>query len=109
MDLSGDIPLLDRGVGATAEAHLVPLTPLIEYYEREMGDLAGRLMIAASFLSDAQLVGDWTSQPPEVRQMIEQSQALVVSVMVRILNAQGGCDCGGESQVAGVESLLDRF
>jgi hypothetical protein len=98
-----------QGVGATAEARLEPLTPLIEYYAREMGELPGRLMIATSFLGDVQLMPGWSSQSPEVRQAVEQAQALVVSVMIRLLNAQGSCDCGDSSGlVAEVQRLLDR-
>ncbi len=89
------------GIGATAEARLVPLGPLIEYYEREMGALPGRLMIATSFLRDVQLLATWEAQPPELRAAVEQAEALVVSVMVRLLNAEAGylgeeTDSGGQ-------------
>jgi len=94
MEFIGDVTQLQRGVGVTAEAQLAPLQPLIEYYEREMGELPGRLMIATSFLGDAQLMPGWSSQTPEFRQAVEQAQALVVSVMVRILNMQEGDGCG---------------
>ena len=73
------------GLGVKAEARLLPLTPLVEYYEREMGELPGRLMIATNFLEDAQLMPGWKAQSAEIRQAIEQAQALVVSVMVRLL------------------------
>jgi hypothetical protein len=76
------------GTGSAAEAQLEPLAVLIEYYEREMGELPGRLMIAISFLSDAQQMSGWEKQPLEIRQAIEQAQALVTSVMSRILKAQ---------------------
>jgi hypothetical protein len=105
-----DAPWPGAGVGATAEARLEPLAPLIEYYEREMGDLPGRLMIAASFLSDAQLMGGWSSQPAEVREAVENANALVVSVMVRLLNAQAGCDCvDGAGRAADVQRMLDSL
>lgn len=112
MEFVGDVTQLQQGVGATAEARLVPLTPLIEYYEREMGDLPGRLMIATSFLGDVQLMPGWSSQTPEFRQAIEQAQALVVSVMIRILNMQEqqGCGCGGDSGLAEeLQRLLDQL
>lgn len=83
-----DGPLWQQGVGATAEARLAPLAPFIEYYVREMGELPGRLMIATSFLADAQSMADWSQLSPEFCQAVEQAQALVVSVMVRILNMQ---------------------
>ncbi len=108
MEFIGDVIQQKPGVGATAEALLVPLTPLIEYYEREMGDLPGRLMIATSFLGDVQLMPGWSSQTPEFRQAIEQAQALVISVMIRILNVreQQGCGCGSDS---GPAEELQRF
>ena len=99
--------LLRHGVGARAEARLEPLAPLIEFYAREMGDLPGRLMIATSFLGDVQLTPDWSSQSPEVRQGVEQAQALVISAMIRLLNAQGGCDCGNGGVAAEVQRFLD--
>lgn len=83
-----------QGVGATAEARLATLLPLIEYYEREMGELPGRLMIAASFLGDLKLMPGWEGQSPEVCAAVEKAEALVVSVMIRIMNAQRGCNCG---------------
>ncbi|GAC1561092.1 MAG: hypothetical protein NVS2B7_35420 [Herpetosiphon sp.] len=67
-----------EGVGATAEQQLEPLAPLIDYYRREMGELPGRLMIATSFLGDAQMMPGFAAQ------------ALVVSVMVRLLHADAG-------------------
>jgi len=108
MEFIEDALRYQEGVGATAEARLVPLAPLIEYYEREMGELPGRLMIATSFLGDAQLMPGWSSQPPEFRQAVEQAQALVVSVMVRILNRQegDGCGCGGGDDDSGPEAEL---
>ncbi|GAC1638198.1 MAG: hypothetical protein NVS4B8_03800 [Herpetosiphon sp.] len=79
-----------EGVGATAEQQLEPLAPLIDYYRREMGELPGRLMIATSFLGDAQMMPGFAAQSPEVHRAIEQAQALVVSVMVRLLHADAG-------------------
>ncbi len=98
-----------QGVGATAEARVEPLGPLIEYYAREMGELPGRLMIALNFLGDAQLMPGWSSQSPESRQAVEQAQALVVSVMIRLLNAQQKCGCGDTSDIAAeVQHLLNE-
>lgn len=85
--------MFGQGVGATAEAGLVVLSPLIEYYEREMGELPGRLMLAASFLEDIKLMDGWPTQSPEAQAGLEQAKALVVSVMVRMLNAQQDCGC----------------
>ena len=77
---------IDRGVGATSEARLITLLPLIEYYEREMGELPGRLMMAASFIGDLKLMPGWEGQSPEAVAAVEKAEALVVSVMIRIMN-----------------------
>jgi len=102
-----DHSLLDQGVGATAEARLAPLDPLIEYYTREMGELPGRLMIATNFLRDARLMPGWAAQPAETREAVAQAEALVVSVMIRLLNAQPSCDCGDSAVVAELQRQLD--
>ncbi|MDP9311834.1 MAG: hypothetical protein M3R24_13295 [Chloroflexota bacterium] len=95
-------------VGVTAEARLEPLAPLIEYYTREMGELPGRLMIATNFLGDAQVMHG-ASQSAEIRQAVEQAQALVVSVMIRLLNAQTTCSCSNSGDLAAdVQRLLDE-
>jgi hypothetical protein len=47
-------------------------------------------MMATSFLRDAQLLVPWAAQPPELRAAIEQAEALVVSVLIRLLNAEAG-------------------
>lgn len=98
------------GVGATADARLEPLAPLIEYYAREMGELPGRLMIAASFLDDLQLMPGWSSQSPEAWAAVEQARALVVSVMIRLLNAQAPCGCGDSGKPAAeIQRFLDHL
>jgi hypothetical protein len=110
MTFSTDSPLLAQGVGATAEARLDPLSPLIEYYTREMGELPGRLMIATNFLRDVRLMPGWATQPPETRQAVEQAEALVVSVMIRLLNAQPQCDCGNSTgTLADMQHLPDGW
>lgn len=97
-----------QGVGAKAEAELVLLAPLIEYYEREMGELPGRLMIATSFLEDVPLMADWNKLTPEVQQSIKQAQSLIVSVMVRLLNTQpSGCKTE-ESIKDELQAFLDQ-
>lgn len=88
MEAYREVAMLGQGVGATAEAALVSIAPLVEYYEREMGELPGRLMIAASYLADLKLMDGWAAQSPEAQASIAQAEALVVSVMVRLLNAQ---------------------
>ena len=108
MEYIEDITRYQQGVGATAEARLAPLNSLIKYYEREMGELPGRLMIATSFLGDIQLMSGWSELSPEFRQAVEQAQALVVSVMVCILNAQEGEGCGCKDD-GGATAELQRF
>lgn len=85
-----------EGVGQTAEEKLVPLEPLISFYEREMGTFAGRLMLAVNFLRDAQAMK--TDLKPEVEAALMQAEALTVSVMTRLLalaedKGQSGCAC----------------
>lgn len=113
MEFMNDTAQHQRGVGATAEARLVPLAPLIEHFEREMGELPGRLMIALSFLGDVQLMSGWSGLSAEFRESVEQAQALVVSVMIRMLNMQEGegCGCGGDDSGPAdeVQRLLDRL
>jgi hypothetical protein len=110
MEYVEDVTQFAKGVGATAEERLAPLQPLIEYYEREMGEWPGRLMIATSFLGDVQLMSGWSELSPEFRQSVEQAQALVVSAMVRILNAQEeageGCGCKDDG---GATAQMQRF
>ena len=66
-------------------------------------------MMALSFLDDAQLTRGWNTQSPEARQAIEQARALVVSVMIRLLNAQEQCGCSDASGVTDqIAALLDR-
>jgi hypothetical protein len=108
MEYVEDITQIQKGVGASAEARLAPLMPLIEFYEREMGELPGRLMIATSFLGDVQLMSGWSELSPEFRQSVEQAQALVVSVMVRLLNAQEGDGCGCKDD-SSPNAELQRF
>lgn len=98
-----------QGVGAKTEASLLPLAPLIEYYEREMGELPGRLMIATSFLGDVTVMAGWDKLSPEMQQAVKHSQSLVVSVMIRLLNAQaGGCQ-NATSARDELQALLDQM
>ncbi len=93
------ISLLEQGVGATAEEKIKAIAPLVEYFETEMGVGAGRLMLATNFLRDAREM-----QPaltPEARAALEQAEALVVSIMIRLLGTrqketegcEEGCGC----------------
>ncbi len=92
-----------QGVGASAERKLRQIQTLVDYYDAEMGVLAGRLMLAVSLLRDARSV---SGLAPEVRAAIEHGEALAVSVMTRILAESGGCGC--ERIEDEVQALLDR-
>lgn len=78
------------GVGATAERKVEELQPLVEYFEREMGPLAGRLMLAASLLRDAAAVA---GLPEGVASALDKGEALTVSVMVRLMAEDERCGC----------------
>ncbi len=74
-----------------------------------MGVLAGRLMIATNFLEDAQLMPGWKAQTEEVRQAVEQAQALVVSVMTRLLKDQETNGCKGYNLADDLQQFLDNL
>ncbi len=44
------------------ESELEPIGPLVEYYARELGQLAGRLMAALSMLVDLENSYGWNGQ-----------------------------------------------
>jgi hypothetical protein len=111
--------VLEKGLGATAEEKIKTIAPLVEYFETEMGVGAGRLMLATNFLRDAREM-----QPNmglEARAALEQAEALVVSIMIRFLNAgqeependsegcgcEDGCACG-EGAKEQVQAWLDK-
>lgn len=100
-----------EGVGSSAERKLQEIAPLVEYYEREMGDGAGRLMLATNFLRDARLMQPGLT--PETRVALEQAEALVVSVMIRFLNAQKEAETNLENPddhlFDPIEQLLSRI
>lgn len=110
---------LEKGVGASAEQRLEKIAPLMEYFETEMGVGAGRLMLATNFLRDAREMQPGMS--PQAKAALLQAEALVVSVMIRFLNAgqesqedqdQGcGCEdeCGcGESVKEQAQAWIDK-
>jgi hypothetical protein len=66
---------------------LEPIEPLVEYYEREMGQLSGRLMAALSFLVDLQDSHGWAEQSAMTRDAVQYSRLLIASVL-RIVAAQ---------------------
>ena len=67
---------------------LEPIGPLVEYYVREMGQLAGRLMAALSMLVDLEDSHGWEDQTPQTRETVRYSRALVASVLRVVSTAQ---------------------
>lgn len=68
--------------GVRAEERLFPIYPLVEYYDREMGELPGRLLLALSFLRDARQMSPGLS--PEAQGSLEKAEALLVSALAKL-------------------------
>lgn len=71
---------------------LEPIEPLIEYYEREMGQLSGRLMAALSLLVDLEDSHGWQEQEALARESVRYSRLLVASVLRIVAAAQADQD-----------------
>lgn len=67
---------------------LDPIEPLVEFYEREMGQLAGRLMVALSLMVDLEDTHGWADQPAQARDTVRYSRLLVASVLRIVATAQ---------------------
>ena len=67
---------------------LEPIEPMVEYYAREMGQLAGRLMAALSLLADLEDSYGWDGQSAQARDTVEYSRLLVASVLRIVAAAQ---------------------
>ncbi len=67
---------------------LEPIKPLIEFYAREMGPLAGRLMAALSLLTDLEDAHGWDEQGEQARQTVRYSRLLVAAVLREVAAAQ---------------------
>ncbi len=87
---------------------LEPIQPLVEYYAREMGELAGRLMVTLSLLVDLEDSYGWADQNFQVRDSVHYSRLLVASVLRIVAAAQTGQ--GDEHGMAGaIQEMLDRL
>ena len=87
---------------------LEPIEPLVEYYAREMGQLAGRLMAALSLLADLEDSYGWDGQSVQARETVRYSRLLVASVL-RIV-AAARAEQGDETGLAGaVDDGLQRL
>ena len=87
---------------------LEPIEPLVEYYAREMGQLAGRLMAALSLLVDLEDSYGWDGQSAQARETVRYSRLLVASVLRIVVAAQA--DQGDETGIAeAVDDALQRL
>ncbi len=66
------------------------IEPLVEYYAREMGEVAGRLMVALSLLTDLEDSHGWDDQPEQSREAVRCASLLVASVFRIVADAQAG-------------------
>jgi hypothetical protein len=67
---------------------LEPIDPMIEYYAREMGQLAGRLMAALSLLTDLEDSYGFPNLNAQARETVHYSRLLVQSVLRIVAAAQ---------------------
>ncbi len=87
---------------------LEPIEPLVEYYAREMGQLAGRLMAALSLLVDLEDSYGWDDQSAQARETVRYSRLLVASVLRLVVAAQA--EQGDETgMAAAIDDTLRRL
>ena len=87
---------------------LEPIEPLVEYYEREMGQLSGRLMAALSLLVDLEDSYGWASQGTMARDAVHYSRLLVASALriVAAVQVDQGDELGmAEASYAALKGL----
>ncbi len=87
---------------------LEPIEPMVEYYAREMGQLAGRLMATLSLLVDLGDSYGWDDQSAQARETVRYSCLLVASVLRIVVAAQA--EQGDETGMAGaIDDTLRRL
>ncbi len=87
---------------------LESIEPLVEYYTREMGQLAGRLMAALSLLVDLEDSYSWREQGKQATDTVHYSRLLVASVLRIVATAQ--LVEGGEMDMGrAIDEHLQRF
>lgn len=87
---------------------LEPIESMVEYYAREMGQLAGRLMAALSLLVDLEDSYGWDGQSAQARETVRYSRLLVSSVLRIVVAAQA--EQGDETGMAGAaDDMLRRL
>ena len=95
-----DASALDNG--------LEPIEPMVQYYAREMGQMAGRLMAAMSLLVDLEDGYGWNEQGKQARDTVHYSRLLVASVLRIIATAQLEQD--GEMDMGkAIDAYLQQF
>ncbi len=87
---------------------LEPIEPMVEYYAREMGQLAGRLMATLSLLVDLEDSYGWDDQSAQARETVRYSRLLVASVLRIVVAAQA--EQGDETgMAAAIDDTLRRL
>ena len=87
---------------------LETIEPMIEFYTREMGALADRLMAALSLLTDLEDAYGWDSQGAQARDTVHYSRLLVASVLRIVAAAQA--ETGDETGMGeAIQAWLDRM
>jgi hypothetical protein len=80
----------------------------VEYYTREMGQLAGRLMAALSLLVDLEDSYGWRGRGKQASDAVRYSRLLVASVLLIVATAQ--LVEGGEMEKGrSIDEHLHRF
>lgn len=93
---------------ADPNAGLEPIEPLVDHFTRQMGQLAGRLMVALSLLTDLEDSYGWERQGAQARDTVHYSRLLVASVL-RVV-ARDQADRGDEAGLAeAIEEALRRL
>lgn len=59
---------------------LEPIAPLVDYHTQEMGQVAGRLMVTLSLLTDLENSYGWDRHPDQHRETVRYARLLVSSV-----------------------------
>ena len=97
-------------VGEPADRNrgLDPIEPLVEYYAREMGQIAGRLMAALSLLVDLEDSYGWDGQSAQARETVRYARLLVASVL-RIAAAAEAEQGGQTDKAEAVDDALHRL
>ncbi len=87
---------------------LEPIEPMIEYYARETGQLARRLMAALSLLVELEDSFGWSGQSQQARETVHYARVLIASVLRIVAAAQA--EQGDEMDLGkAIEEYLNRL